>query len=72
MSGSVEKFLQENSSVIMKVLQVLEGKSATARVKLDGIQFELGDAAIELSGEVDLKFVPEKKPVKKASKDTGQ
>ena len=60
MNEIIEKFLQDNSEIIMKVVRVLEGKSATARIKLDGIQFKVGDATIGLSGEVDLKFVPQK------------
>jgi len=59
-SKAIETFIQENSDIIAKVLRVMEGKSATARIKLDGIQLELGDSMVELAGEIDLKFVPEK------------
>jgi len=72
MNEAIEKFLQENSDVLIKILQILEGKSASARFKLDGVQFEIGDAAVELSGEVDLKFVPQKGAEKDSSKEGKQ
>ncbi len=64
MSNLIEKFLEDNSDVIVKVLRILEGKSASARIKLDGMQFDIGDSKIEIRGEIDLVFIPDKKKSK--------
>lgn len=57
----VLKELDKNKEeIIIKVLEVLQGKETTARVKLDGLKFHVGDVEIKLNGEVDFTLVPPK------------
>jgi len=35
----------------------LEGKEATTKLKLDGIQFNIGSALVKLNGEIDVTVV---------------
>jgi hypothetical protein len=58
--GMMEDVLKNKEELILKFLDVLQGKEATARVKLDGVKFSIGKTTIKLSGEVDLTFVPPK------------
>jgi len=56
--GLTEEILRNKEELIIKLLDVLQGKEATARVKLDGVKFNIGKVTIKLSGEVDFTFVP--------------
>jgi hypothetical protein len=58
--GFVEEILKNKEELVMKLLDVLQGKEATARVNLDGVKFNIGNITVKLSGEVDLNFVPPK------------
>ncbi len=58
--GLVEEIIKNKEELVIKLLDVLQGKEATAKVNLDGVHFKIGKVAIKLSGEVDLTFVPPK------------
>jgi hypothetical protein len=58
--GFKEEVMKNKEEVIIKILEVLQGKEATARIKLDGVKFNMGGVAIKLNGEVDFTFVPPK------------
>ena len=64
MTNITEEILENKEELLIKLLQVLEGKEATARVKLDGVTFNIRDVKVKLQGEVDFTFVPPK-PKKK-------
>ena len=55
-----EDILKNKEQLIIKLLQVLEGKEATAKVKLDGVKFNIGEIKVKLDGEVDFTFIPPK------------
>jgi ribosomal protein L10 len=58
--GLMGEIIENKEELVVKLLDVLQGKEATARVKLDGVKFNVGKVAIKLSGEVDFTFVPPK------------
>jgi len=53
----VDELLQNKEELLIKVLQFLEGKEATTKLKLDGIQFNIGSALVKLNGEIDVTVV---------------
>lgn len=55
-----DDILKNKEELVIKLLNILQGKEATARVKLDGVKFNVGEVTIKLSGEVDFTFVPPK------------
>lgn len=59
--GIIEEILKNKEEILVRLLQVLEGKETSARVNLDGIEFKVGKSAIKLSGNVEFTFVPIKK-----------
>jgi hypothetical protein len=59
--GLTEDILKNKEQLVIKLLDILQGKEATARVKLDGVRFNVGEVVIKLNGEVDFTFVPPKK-----------
>lgn len=56
--GFMEEVVKNKEELITKLLEVLQGKEATAKVNLDGVKFNVGAVTIKLSGEVDFTFVP--------------
>jgi hypothetical protein len=57
----IVKEIEENKEeIIIKILEVLQGKETTARIKLDGLKFHVGDVEVKLNGEVDFTLVPPK------------
>lgn len=58
--GLTEDILKNKEELVIKLLDILQGKEATARVKLDGVKFNVGKVTIKLNGEVDFTFVPPK------------
>jgi hypothetical protein len=62
MAGVVEEIVKHKEEIIVKVLNVLEGKEASASVNLDGIKFTVGkNVEIRLNGSVDFTVTPLKK-----------
>ncbi len=58
--GLMEDIIKNKEELVTKLLDVLQGKEATARVNLDGVKFNVGKVTIKLNGEVDFTFVPPK------------
>lgn len=56
--GILEEILKNKEDIILKLLDVLEGKEAKAKLNLDGIEFQVGNSAVKVKGEVELTFVP--------------
>ena len=59
--GIVEDIVANKEELILKFLDVLGGKEATARVNLDGVQFKVGKSTVKLEGQVSFTLVPGKK-----------
>ncbi len=62
MTGFLEEILKNKQELILKLLSVLQGHETTARVNLDGIQFEVSKGVkIKVNGQVEFTLVPPKK-----------
>ena len=55
--GVVEEIIKNKEDLLIKFLDVLSGKEATARVNLDGVQFNVGKAKVRLEGQVNFTVV---------------
>ena len=58
MSGILEEVIKNKEELIVKFLQVVEGKETGVKVNLDGVIVKVGDVKIQLSGDVGLTFIP--------------
>ena len=59
--GVIEEILKNKEELLIKFLQIIEGKEAKAKVDLGGVEFHIGDSTIKVKGEVELSFIPVKK-----------
>ncbi len=59
--GIVEDIVRNKEELIIRFLDVLSGKEATAKVNLDGVQFNIGKSKVRLEGEVSFTLIPGKK-----------
>ncbi len=58
MGGIIEEILKNKEDILVALLKVLEGKESRARVKLDGVKFNIGSSSVKMEGEVEFTFVP--------------
>ncbi len=56
--GLIEELIRNKEDILIKFLQVIEGKETGVRVNLDGVKFKVGDVNIKLKGDVELTFIP--------------
>ena len=56
--GLIEEILKNKEEILVSFLKVLEGKEARAKVKLDGIEFHVGQSTVKLNGAVEFTFIP--------------
>lgn len=56
--GIIEELLQNKEELIIKFLQIVEGKEARAKVNLDGVTFHVGNSAVKLDGAVEFTLIP--------------
>ena len=61
----VDELLKNKEEILIKVLQFLEGKEATTRLKLDGMNFNIGNTLVKLNGEIDITVVKQQSSGKK-------
>ena len=65
MAKILEEILSNKEELLIKFLEILEGKEATANVNLDGIEFNVGKSVVKINGNVEFTFVPFKEKKKK-------
>ncbi len=58
MAGIIEEVLKNKEELIVALLRVLEGKQTRARVKLDGVKFNIGKSSVNMEGAIEITFVP--------------
>ena len=58
MGSSLEQILKNNEDLIIRFLEVLQGKETKATVNLDGISFQLGKTDVLVNGSVEFTIVP--------------
>ncbi|MBL7160915.1 MAG: hypothetical protein ISS93_03650 [Candidatus Aenigmarchaeota archaeon] len=56
--GLVEEILKNKEELLVKFLEILEGKESRAKVNLDGIEFHVGQSAVKMKGTVEFTFIP--------------
>jgi len=56
--GILEEIIKNKEELLVKFMQVMEGKETGVKVNLDGVKFKIGDATVKLSGNVEFVFVP--------------
>jgi hypothetical protein len=54
----LEELLKSKEDLLVKFVEILEGKEARARVNLDGVRFNIGKSIIKMNGTVEFIFVP--------------
>ncbi len=56
--GILEEILKNKEGLLIKFLDIIEGKETRANVNLDGVQLKFGKTALQLSGNVQISVVP--------------
>jgi hypothetical protein len=59
--GVLEEVLKNKEEILVKLMEILEGKEATTRISLDGVQFNIGGATVRLDGAIELTLVASSK-----------
>jgi hypothetical protein len=59
--GVVDEIVKNKEELILKLLDVVSGKEATARVNLDGVAFNVGKSKVKLEGQVTFTLIPDRK-----------
>jgi hypothetical protein len=65
MTSPLEQVLKNNEDLIIRFLEILQGKETKARVNLDGMKFRIGKTDVLVNGTVELSVVPSKANDKK-------
>jgi hypothetical protein len=65
MAGSLGQVLKNNEDLIIRFLEILQGKETKARVNLDGMKFRIGKTDVLVNGTVELSIIPPKAKDKK-------
>ncbi|GEM_PF-2073704 len=63
----LQELLKNKEQLLLKALEFMEGKETGTKLKLDGIEFNLGNTTVKLTGEVEITLVRQK-PEKKKGK----
>ena len=58
MGGVVKELMKNKEDLLIKLLDVLEGREAKASINLEGVEFLLGDSKVKLGGKVEVSFLP--------------
>lgn len=60
----IEEILKHKEELILKFLNLLEGKETSAKINLDKLKFKIGDVDIRIDGEIEFTLIPPKKKEK--------
>ncbi len=58
--GIVEEMIKNKEDLILKLIDVVSGREASARVSLDGVAFNVGKSKVKLEGQVTFTLIPDK------------
>ncbi|MHA2065616.1 MAG: hypothetical protein ACXABY_14670 [Candidatus Thorarchaeota archaeon] len=56
--GMVEEILKNKEDLFIKLLEILQGKEASASIDLSGVQFHVGTSSVKLDGEIKITLIP--------------
>jgi len=54
----LEEVLKNNSDLLVKIIDLMQGKEVKATVNLNGVEFKVGDSKVSLGGKIELAFAP--------------
>lgn len=50
--GIIEELMEKKGDLIMKLLDIIEGKEIKTKMNLDGVELRIGKTDIKLDGEI--------------------
>ncbi len=50
--GVIEELMEKKGDLIMKLLDIIEGKEIKTKMNLDGVELRIGKTDIKLDGEI--------------------
>ncbi len=56
--GVFEEIVKNKEELVMKILQILEGKETKTKINLDGVEFNIGNSKVSVDGSVEFTIVP--------------
>lgn len=56
--GVIEEILKNEQDILVKFLEILQGKETKAKVDLNGVKFKLGKSEVKMEGSLSFTFVP--------------
>ncbi|MCK4531847.1 MAG: hypothetical protein KAT94_03195 [Candidatus Aenigmarchaeota archaeon] len=56
--GVLEEIIKNKEELLMKIMQILEGKETKTKVNLDGVEFNIGNSKISVHGNIEFTIVP--------------
>ncbi len=61
----LQELLKNKEQLLLKALDFMEGKETGTKLNLSGIEFNVGNTLVKLSGEVEITLVRQKQEPKK-------
>ncbi len=56
--GVLEDIVKNKEELLIKILQILEGKETKTKVNLDGVEFNIGNSKVSVNGDIEFTIVP--------------
>lgn len=56
--GFIEEMLKNKEELLLKLLEILEGKESKAKLNLNDVQFHVGNSVVQMKGNIEVTFVP--------------
>ena len=56
--GVFEEIIQNKDELIMKIIQILQGRETKTKINLDGVEFKLGEVGIKVDGKLEITIAP--------------
>ena len=56
--GMIEEVLKNKEELLVKFMEIMEGKESKAKVNLNGVEFHVGKSLVRMNGTIDFSFVP--------------
>lgn len=54
----IEEIINNKEELIVKLLEILEGKETKTKITLDGVEFKFGKTKVKAEGDIELTIVP--------------
>ena len=56
--GIIEEILKNKEELLVKLLEIMEGKESRATVDLNDVEFHVGKSLVKLKGTLEFTFIP--------------